>query len=58
MVDSLLSEIGVDGSNISKSGGLLNDAASLNRIQYEQHSVKDAKKKAEKSGEGDSEVTS
>ena len=58
MVDSLLSDIGVDGSNISKSGGLLNDAASLNRIQYEQQRVKDAKKKAEKSGKGDSEVTS
>ena len=51
MVDSLLSDIGVDGSNISKSGGLLNDAASLNRIEYEQSRVQNARKSDQKSDE-------
>jgi len=45
MVDSLLGDIGVDGSNISKSGGLLNDASSLNRMQWEQQRLKDSKAK-------------
>jgi len=45
MVDSLLGDIGVDGSNISKSGGLLNDAASLNRMQWEQQRLADSKAK-------------
>jgi len=58
MVDSLLSDIGVDGSNISKSGGLLNDAASLNRIQYEQQRVADGKRKSDSTKEGDGEVKS
>jgi len=55
MVDSLLGDIGVDGSNISKSGGLLNDAASLNRMQWEQQRLKDAKGKStdKESGEKD-----
>jgi len=61
MVDSLLGDIGVDGSNISKSGGLLNDAASLNRMQWEQQRLKDSKaKSAEDKGKGneDKEVKS
>ena len=45
MVDSLLGDIGVDGSNISKSGGLLSDAASLNRMELEQQRLKDSKEK-------------
>lgn len=51
MVDSLLGDIGVDGSNISKSGGLLNDAASLNRMQWEQQRLADAKAKSKDSSD-------
>ena len=40
MVDSLLSDIGIDGSNISKSGGLLREAADLSRIENEQRKGK------------------
>ena len=40
MVDSLLSDIGIDGSNIAKSGGLLREAADLSRIENEQRKNK------------------
>ncbi|MEM1131082.1 MAG: flotillin domain-containing protein, partial [Pseudomonadota bacterium] len=46
MVDSLLSDIGIDGSNIAKSGGLIREASDLNRIEYEQRRNLDAKAKA------------
>ena len=32
MVDSLLADIGIDGSNLSKQGGLMREASDLNRI--------------------------
>jgi uncharacterized membrane protein YqiK len=44
MVDSLLSDIGIDGSNIAKSGGLLREASDLNRMEYEQSRNQKAKK--------------
>jgi len=51
MVDSLLSDIGIDGSNIAKQGGLLREASDLQRIETEQRRAKDAKSKSDKSGE-------
>ena len=32
LIDSLLADIGIDGSNIAKQGGLLREASDLNRI--------------------------
>ena len=45
MVDSLLSDIGIDGSNIAKSGGLLREASDLNRMEYEQRRNDESKAK-------------
>ncbi|NNJ74305.1 MAG: hypothetical protein HKP56_04035, partial [Anderseniella sp.] len=35
MVDSLLSDIGIDGSNLSKQGGLIREASDMQRIAKE-----------------------
>ena len=55
MVDSLLKDIGIDGANLSKMGGVMNEAASINRMQYEQQRMLDSKKKAnrESNNKGD-----
>ncbi len=45
MVDSLLSDIGIDGSNIAKSGGLLREAADLSRIENERQKSKNTQAK-------------
>ena len=45
MVDSLLSDIGIDGSNIAKSGGLLREAADLSRIENERQKSKNSQVK-------------
>ena len=46
LVDSLLSDIGIDGSNIAKSGGLLREASDLNRMEYEQRRNEESKVKS------------
>ena len=35
MVDSLLADIGIDGSNLSKQGGLIREASDMQRIAKE-----------------------
>ena len=35
LVDSLLADMGIDGSNLSKMGGLIRDASDVQRIAKE-----------------------
>jgi hypothetical protein len=44
MIDSLLADIGIDGANLAKQGGLMREASDMQRIATE----------ARKSGSGES----
>ncbi|MEO0673217.1 MAG: flotillin domain-containing protein, partial [Pseudomonadota bacterium] len=48
MVDSLLSDIGIDGSNLAKQSGLLREASDLQRIETEQRRASKEKAADEK----------
>jgi uncharacterized membrane protein YqiK len=48
LVDSLLADIGIDGANIARQGGLLREASDLNRIVQDQQ--RQARKSDGKSG--------
>jgi hypothetical protein len=46
LVDSLLADIGIEGGGLTRQGGLIREAADMQRI------ANDAKKEAQRSGEG------
>ncbi|MEH6726591.1 MAG: flotillin domain-containing protein, partial [Hyphomicrobiales bacterium] len=43
MIDSLLSDIGIDGANIAKQGGLIREASDMTRMQGELNRAQKAK---------------
>ena len=47
LIDSLLADIGVDGANLSKQGGLIREASDMQRVSNEV-----AKGKASSGGDG------
>jgi hypothetical protein len=51
MIDSLLADIGIDGANIAKQGGLIREAADMQRITSDANKAKSPPKPDDKPGE-------
>ena len=52
LVDSLLSDIGIDGSNIAKQGGLMREASDMQRIASDAAKAKGQARKGNGDGGG------
>jgi hypothetical protein len=51
MIDSLLADIGIDGANIAKQGGLIREAADMQRITSDANKEKSPPKPDDKTGD-------
>jgi hypothetical protein len=51
MIDSLLADIGIDGANIAKQGGLIREASDLQRIATDANKTKSPPKPDDKPGD-------